>query len=193
MASAISANLTRAPGSARRITSSVLKACALALCLPLVGCGNQSMSDLHAYSEQVLARKSKKIEPLPEIKPYEVYTYQSSRNRDPFEPLFQDVPEQAPLVSNSKIKPDTNRNREELEAFALDSLRMVGTLEQKDQTWGLVVNPDGTVYRAQVGNYVGKNHGKIISILEDRIELTEIVPDGLGGYEERDAALALTE
>lgn len=167
---------------------------ALLLCLPLVGCGSSSMDDLRAYTESILSRESPPIEPLPEIKPYEVYAYQSADRKDPFESFIADEPEeQVEAASTSGIAPDPNRNREELEAFALDSLRMVGTVEKTSNIWGIVRAADGTVYQVQVNNYMGRNHGKVTGILEDRIELTEIIPDGTGGWQEREASLALIE
>lgn len=155
------------------------------------GCGIGDMQDLESHVETVLARPGKDIDPPPEIKPYDAYAYQSSLSVDPFEPLFQEVPEPEPEPEVTGLQPDRDRNKEELEEFTLDSLRMVGTLVQNEQTWGLVVNPDGTVYRVRVGNYMGKNHGKILNVLEDRIELMEIVQRPQGGWEEREAALAL--
>lgn len=91
------------------------------------------------------------------------------------------------------MRPDSNRPREALEAFPLDTLRMVGTLDQGGQSWGLVRANDGTIHRVQPGNYLGQNHGRIANITEYEIELVEIVPDGLGGWIERQASLALSE
>jgi Tfp pilus assembly protein PilP len=85
------------------------------------------------------------------------------------------------------------RNREELEEFELDSLRMVGTMEDTTDHWGIIVDTDGIVHRVSVGNYMGMNIGKIVNIFEDRIELREIVKNNQGRWEERQAALALTE
>jgi type IV pilus assembly protein PilP len=153
------------------------------------------MSDLQSWVSQVLARKSRKIEPLPEIKPYEVYAYASKAARDPFESFVKDEPErpEEQVQITSGIHPDFDRNREELEAFPLDSLRMVGTVEKDQDIWGIILASEGTIYRIQVGNYMGRNHGKISNIQEDRVELTEIIPDGLGGWQERQASLALVE
>ena len=91
------------------------------------------------------------------------------------------------------ISPDFNRRREELEGFTLDAIRMVGILEQSGVTWGLVKTKEGTIHRVKTGNYMGQNHGRINQITEDKIELTEIVQDGTGGYSERQASLALAE
>ena len=77
--------------------------------------------------------------------------------------------------------------------FAITSVSMMGTLEREGSTWAIVRSPDSIIHRIGVGNYIGKNHGKIIGISEDRIELKEIVPDGQGGWSERDASLALLE
>lgn len=165
----------------------------LATFVGLAACSAGSMQDLESYAQRVLARKSRQIEPLPELKPYEGYEYQSAEARDPFEPFFQQEEEATAVASASGIKPDFNRNKEELEAYPLDSLRMVGTLTQDNTMWGIVKSPDGIVHRVQVGNYMGKNYGKITNILEDRIELAEIIPDGRGGWVENDASLALVE
>ncbi|MFB3084100.1 MAG: pilus assembly protein PilP, partial [Gammaproteobacteria bacterium] len=74
-----------------------------------------------------------------------------------------------------------------------DSLRMVGLLEDTDDQWGIIVDPDGTIHRVKVGNYMGRNIGKITNIYEDRIELREVVQDSQGRWTERTAALALVE
>ena len=152
------------------------------------------MSDLESYANEVLSRPGGEVEPLPEIKPYEIYTYASSGGVDPFS-RFDVEPEvqEKQQASNNGIQPDFNRIREELESATLDSLRMVGTLEQNEQRWAIVRSPDGVIHRVQVGNYLGKNHGRIQSIDESGIGLVEIIPDGLGGWQEREASLALVE
>lgn len=160
------------------------------------GCSTGSMEDLRAYTERVLGRKSKKVERIPDLKPYEVYAYASGIDdgKDPFEPFFKDEPEKPQNTAKTGgLQPDFNRNREELESFPLDTLRMVGTLERDNQIWGLVLNSEGSIFRVQVGNYMGRNHGKITSIMEDSVDLMEITPDGLGGFQERQAAMALVE
>ncbi len=171
-----------------------VKVVALALLgLSLVACENKGMGDLESYTQQILVRKSRKIAPLPEIRPYEVYAYQSGEAKDPFQPFFTEEPEQLQRTSSGGLQPDFNRNREELESFPLDTLRMVGTIEQGGESWGIVQSSDSSVHRVQLDNYMGRNHGKIINIQEDSIELIEIAPDGLGGWVERSASLALVE
>ena len=95
----------------------------------------------------------------------------------------------------SGVRPDPNRVREELEKYALASLRMVGTVStgNSGELWALISAPDGVVPRVRKGNYLGNNHGKITNISEQRIDLKEIVPDGPGRWQERESFLSLTQ
>lgn len=174
--------------------STLVTACWLALGLSLSGCSGSNTQDLQQFVEKTRSQQHSKIEPLPEFKPYETFLYQAGDLRSPFDP---GVPGQTEQIltgsSNGGIHPDANRPREPLEDFPLDTLRMVGTLEQHGQSWGLVLATDGTIHRVQPGNYLGQNHGKIKRITEFEIDVTEIVPDGLGGWMERPASLALSE
>jgi type IV pilus assembly protein PilP len=164
----------------------------LALSLLVGGCLNNDMTDLTNYVKEVKSRKQGDIEPLPEIKQIETFTYAAAGRRSPFVPEER---QDEPTVANegNGLMPDPNRRKEELEGYELDSLRMVGTLEQLAETWALVRTQENTIYRVKSGNYLGKNHGQITQIAESKIELTEIIPDGQGGYRERQASLALSE
>jgi len=175
-----------------RMRAVILLLTVLALLPLLVGCVNDSISDLRQFTDEVKARPAGRIPPLPEIKQVETYTYLSEGKRDPFLPEAGEEEEVQELADNG-IRPDLLRRKEELEEFPLDSIRMVGTLQQQDEIWGLVVSKDGTIFRVRPGNYMGENHGYITGIQEDKIELKEIVPDGRGRYTERQASLALSE
>lgn len=159
------------------------------------------MGDLEQYKKEVLARPGSKVKPLPEIKPYETYSYQSGAvaERDPFESIDQSTMEEISLASNdvgltkeleSELK---NRNREELETFELDSLRMTGTLEDQGGRWAIILDPDQIVHRVKVGNYMGRNSGKVTNIFEDKIEIRELVRDRQGRWVERQASITLTD
>ena len=162
----------------------------LAAALALGGCADDSMRDLKAFVEEVKARPGGPIKPVPEFKPAETYAYASGDRRSPF--IVQEAEtEPTQAVAGTGPRPDPNRRREELEQFPLDTLRMVGILEQNNEIWGLVQSKEKTIYRVQPDNYMGQNHGKINRITEDQIELTELIPDGIGGYIERRATLAL--
>ncbi|CAA9890895.1 Pilus assembly protein PilP (fragment) [Candidatus Methylobacter favarea] len=160
----------------------------------LAGCGNDDFSDLNQFISEVKARPKEPIEPLPAIKVIEPFIFAPEGLRDPFKALEQ--PEQNGKNDNttgSGIRPDTSRRKEDLENYPLDGLRMVGTVAMQQNLWGLVKASDGIIYRVQVGNYMGKNYGKIIRIGSDKIELMEIVPDKPGLWREQQASLALAE
>ena len=166
--------------------------------LMLGGCLSDDMASLQSYAEEIKARKGGYIEPLPEIKPVERYLYQSVSRRDPFSSNFRDDDQPSSVVVDSEQQRSLQRevrerNKEELEHFELDGLRMVGTLELASSLWGVVQDPDGTIYRVKEGNYMGRNYGKILSISEEKIELREIVKDLQGAWEERQAAVALSD
>ena len=167
----------------------VILACGL-----LLACSDESTIDLELYVEEVKNRQKSSIEPLPEFDPYQSFAYDAYDLRDPFtEPTFSKPRAAALLPAGNGIAPDFDRPREPLEEFALDSLRMVGTLEQSGETWALLNDTDGTIHRVQPGNYAGQNHGKIVRVTEFDVELTEIVPDGIGGWVERQASITISE
>jgi len=166
----------------------VLLACAA---LALAGCSKPDMSDLKAFVDEVKARPPGGVSPAPELVEVETFLYVPGERRDPFVPQVEAAGESTAVV-DSGIGPDLNRRQEELENHSLDSLRMVGTLEQEDQTWGLVKTNDGTIHRVSVGNYMGRNHGRIVEIGEDKIKLVELIQIG-SGYREQEAALGLGE
>jgi len=164
-------------------------AVALILALTLSGCLQQDMSDLTTYVEEVKARPASGISPPPEPAEVDTFLYIAADRRDPFEPQT-DIEERSETVVESGLSPDFNRSKEELEHYPLDSLRMVGTLEQEEGAWGLVQTQDGTIHRVARGNYMGQNHGRIVQIAEDQIKLVELVQIG-SGYQEQEAALGL--
>ncbi len=171
------------------------------LAVTTTACVNSDMSDLQAYADQVRSRKGTKVEKLPEIKPYERYLYQSSKKglRDPFATIFDVQQKDAEkIVVNSAEQQRLydelhSRNKEELEQFEIDDLRMVGTISREENMWGVVIDPDGIIYRIKSGNYLGRNAGKIMNIFEDRIEVREIISTSQGAWEERQATMALYE
>ena len=151
----------------------------------LAGCSGRD-ADLNNFIEATKKEPGGRVEPLPEIKPYDSYVYSSASMRSPF------VPGGSRGAANGP-RPEVQRNREFLEQFSLDTLKMVGTLKLNGQNYGLVQVADGRVQRVLVGNHLGQNDGRITEIAPNKISLTELVPDGLGGYIERPAALALNE
>ena len=151
------------------------------------GCSG-GQSDLQKWIAETKKKPGGRIKPLPEVKPYETYTYSAANLRSPFQPQG---PNNAGGQAN--LRPSSRRNREFLENFPLDSMKMVGTFKVSGNFYGLVKSKDGLVHKVQPGNYLGQNDGKITQISGSRISLVEIIPDGLGGYIERPASLALSD
>lgn len=154
----------------------------------LAGC-SQDISELQSFIAQTKSAHVGSVDPIPQFKPYESFSYSAAELRDPFVSTV-DLDEDD-TTKTSLLNPDSTRPREPLEVFPLDTLSMVGTLEQNAQQWGLIKDPQNIVHRVQVGHYMGQSEGRIIEIDESAIYLVEIVPDGIGGYIERDASIAI--
>jgi type IV pilus assembly protein PilP len=167
---------------------SALRVLAVALACTVYGVLSACSSadeDLQRFIEDTKKEPGGRVEPLPEIKPYETFVYADSDMRSPFMP--------GPTGGPSGLRPDPKRNREFLEQFSLDTLKMVGTLRLGGLMYGLVQTRDGLVHRVSVGEHMGQAEGRITEITPAKISLIEIVPDSLGGYMERPAALGLNE
>jgi type IV pilus assembly protein PilP len=168
---------------------SILKRAALCAGIVSLAACSQDISDLQSFIAQTKSAHVGSVKPLPQFKPYESFSYTAADLRDPFVATV-DL-EEDETTKTSILNPDSTRPREPLEAFPLDTLSMVGILEQNDQQWGLIKDPKNLVHRVQVGQYMGQSEGRIIEINESAIYLVEIVPDGIGGYIERDASIAI--
>lgn len=167
----------------------------LPLAMILTGCSDAT-SDLVEFARQVKSQPPGRIEPIPEFQPYQNFEYTSQDLRDPFRLIDSRRPDENSEEINQNStgpKPIIDRPREPLEEFPLDTLRLKGTLTKDGTIWGLIFAPDNTVHRVLEGHYIGQNHGRITLVADDKIELTEIVPDGLGNYIERSSAVALIE
>jgi type IV pilus assembly protein PilP len=158
---------------------------ALAVAAALAACTSAD-DELERFIVETKKEPGGRVEPLPEVKPYQTFAYSATALRSPF------VPGGA-AGSSPNVRPDVKRNREFLEQFSLDTLRMVGTLRLAGVYYGLVQTKDGLVHRVVPGNHMGQADGRVTDVSASKISLIEIVPDGLGGYMERPAALALNE
>jgi len=162
----------------------------------LSGCG-EGIGDLRQFVQEIRAKPPGRIEPIPEFQPYQNFEYTSHDLRDPFKLVdFRrpELDEEELGKLSDGLRPEIDRVKEPLEDFPLDTLRLKGTIDDKQGIkWGLIFAPDNTIHRVIEGNYLGQNHGRIISVSDQTIELTEIVPDGLGNYIERSSAITLIE
>ena len=166
-----------------RITGKASLVCAVLAGLVAAGCSSGE-SDLQKWIAATKKKPGGRIQALPEVKPYETYV----KMRSPFQPQGAGA-----VNGQASLRPSSRRNREFLEGFSLDTLKMVGTFKVGSSFYGLVQSKDGLVHKVQPGNYLGQNDGKVTEITGGKISLVEIIPDGLGGYIERPASLALSD
>jgi len=159
--------------------------------LSLAACGPQQ-DDLNRYIAEVKERPATPIPPIPAVRTYTPYKYEGLLGRDPFRTSTSEGSDQVASGGPAKgPRPDLQRPREYLERFELDTLVMVGTFAKEASEWALVKDPDGVVHRVAVGNYMGKNHGKVSGISNDEVQLSEFIADGAGGWLVREASIAL--
>jgi type IV pilus assembly protein PilP len=168
-----------------RKPASLLLSLLVATAATLAGCSSGD-DDLQNFITETNKEAGGRVEPLPEVKAQPTFTYADMNLRSPFMPT-------SPNASNPNLRPDAHRNREFLEGFSLDTMKMVGSIQQGGTIFGLIQTKEGLVHRVVVGNYIGQNDGKITAITPAKIEVREIVPDGLGGYIERPTGLALND
>lgn len=170
---------------------------ALIACVGLSGCASSDgFADLDRFMKEVDSKPRGKIEPLPEVQVYRSFTYGAANLRSPFLPPEEVVMKDIQIEkAQSNVKPDLDRPKEVLESFALGELKMVGTL-RRDQTpvlWVLIADNAGGIHMAKDGQYMGKNHGRIVEVADDRMSLVEIVPNGHGGWLERPRTITLDD
>ncbi len=163
-------------------TKPLLLAIAVSL---LAGC-TSGTREVEMWVEEVKAQPAPPLDPLPVMKQFETYEYAAQGMRDPFSAPTPDK-------DGGPGGPDDKRRKEALEAYPLDSLDMVGTIGSGGSLLGLVMAPDRVTYRVRPGNYLGQNDGRITAVFDDRIEMVELVPDGAGGWLERQAKIALED
>ena len=157
----------------------------------LAACDGDSHSDLKKELSDLSKDLRGKIAPLPVVKPYEPVPYQALDMPDPFgSAKIELVTESA--GTGGGLKPDLNRPKEPLESVPLESLKMVGVLQQGKLNFALV-RADNSLYRVKIGNYMGQNFGVITNILENQVQLRELVQDAAGDWTERQSTLQLQE
>jgi type IV pilus assembly protein PilP len=166
----------------------------IAAALLLTACSGEEFGDLKAELNEKSKDFRGRVDPLPQVKPYEPVPYTAEGVVDPFRPDRIDVAgaPRSPRSDLSKMAPDLNRPKEPLEAFPLESLQMLGTIMQNRETFALV-KAGPNLYRIKKGNYLGLNFGIVTGIDEVAINLKELVQDGQGEWVERASALQLLE
>ncbi len=153
----------------------------------LMACDTGGYSDLETFVSNSSAGMHGQVDPLPEVKSYAFFTYEAFEIPSPFVPRKNEQIQD----SGGGIKPDLDRRKEFLEGFPLESLEMVGSLEQDKKIYGVIKTPEGNLLRVGVGNYLGQDYGEIKQISESEIELRELVQDGVNEWTERISTLML--
>jgi type IV pilus assembly protein PilP len=155
--------------------------------LSLTACSMGGMDDLQTFVNETGKDMQGKIEPLPAVKAYEPFTYNAFDLPDPFKPR------KLSTGGGSGMQPDLNRPKEPLEAFSLETLKMVGMMNRNGVTHAVIKTPDNAVYHVKKGNYAGQNFGLITQITDSQVTLREIVQDSAGDWSERTSTLILQE
>jgi type IV pilus assembly protein PilP len=163
----------------------------LLLVLLVTGCQQKEKENLSQFVADAGNMKAKEIEPLPNIKPVEVFAYSAQEFAEPFN--VENLKPKQVVSARSGVGPDTNRRREPLENYPLDSLTMVGTLFRDNERRVVIKTPEGAVQTAVVGNYIGQNYGKIEAIDENEIVVKEQVLNSAGTWVGRDASIKVAQ
>lgn len=154
----------------------------------LVACSGDKGDDLDKFMATAANDMGKNVEPLPEVLPYSPLQYNADGVlSDPFK---------ARKAANKSgaLQPNTNRPKEALEAYPLESLKYVGSLSKNKLTYALIKTPDNTVQQVKIGNYMGPNFGLVTKIDDTSISLKEITQDDLtGDWVERTTSINLQE
>lgn len=157
--------------------------------LSLTACSGSGHDDLTQFVKDSGNNLRGKVEALPEMRPYQPFAYNAYDLPDPFKPRRL-----KPSAGGSGgAQPDMNRPKEPLESFALETLKMVGVLKQKNAIYAVIKTPENTIYRVRTGNYLGQNFGKVVAITDTEVKLKETVQDSTGDWAERDSTLTLQE
>jgi len=158
----------------------------------LTACTGEEFGDLKAELKDKTKDLRGRIEPLPVVKPYEPVPYKVFDQADPFSSAKIELVTKSASTGGGGLKPNLNRPKEPLEAYPLESLKMVGVLQQKNANFALV-KADTSLYRVKVGNYLGQNFGVITTITDSQIQLRELIQDAVGDWTERQSTLQLLE
>jgi type IV pilus assembly protein PilP len=160
--------------------------------LGLAGCGGEQHSDLRQFVKDSDNMPRGSIEPLPEVKAYVPFEYAAHDLVDPFVARQIEAPK-PPRPNPNDPRLDPNRRKGPLEAFPLENLKMVGTLQQKKDVFALIKTPDNNLYRVKAGDFIGQNFGRITDINESALKLKELIQDSGSDWKEEERTLLLQE
>jgi type IV pilus assembly protein PilP len=158
------------------------------------GCGSGEHEDIKQWMADSSRDMKGRAPPLPELKPFPIVSYEGSRASDPFSDMRMEPEKKEGTGINS---PDFNRPREQLESFPLESLQLIGVISKtKGGARHALIQVDSVVYQVTKGNYIGQNFGRIVSVTDTEVEVTETLLDPSGqtsNWVGRKASLQLQE
>lgn len=165
----------------------------LAAALLLAGCSDSDVREVRDWMAQVQKDTRPSVKPLPEPKDFIPYAYDGKDAVDPFNAnkLLAELARSA-ATSNNPNRPDTNRAKELLENYPLDTMKMVGSMQKAGVIYALV-QIDRAVYQVRSGMRVGQNFGLVTRVNENAIDIREVVQDAGGDWVERMSRLELQE
>ena len=159
----------------------------------LLGACSSDQDELRQWMEQQRREVKPSVTPLQPPKKFDPQPYNSAQAVDPFSTQKLTVAlKQEARQPNSLLSAELNRRKEPLEAYPMDSMSMVGSVNKQGQPFALL-RVDALLYQVKVGDYLGQNYGKILRIAETEVALREIVQDAAGEWIERPATLQLQE
>ncbi len=177
----------------KHIGNQISRVAGMALVAVMLSACSENMDDLDTYIASVKERPADPIPPIPPVKIYTPYDYDGLTGRDPFIPSTSEGSDDVSSSTGDGPQPDFERSKEYLERYELDTLAMVGTFSKDTSSWALLRDPEGVIHRVLVGNYIGKNHGKVVSVSSTQVGLSELISDGANGWLVREASIALGE
>ena len=169
-----------------------IRAALIAAVVLLAACGEERSTEVRKELDAMAKDLRGRVDPLPQVKSYEPVPYKGESMLDPFVPGRIVVAQAAGAGGGGGFQPDLNRPKEPLEAFPLEGITMVGTLEQNKDMYALV-KAGSNLFRVKKGNYMGQNFGQITAIDENQISLKEVVQDSGGDWVERSTSLQMQE
>lgn len=169
---------------------------ALTISLLLAGCTSSGQDELRAWMQSERNGIKPSVQPIPEPTKFEPQAYSVEQQLPPFSSeklasVLRGSPN-TPVANAALIEPELARRKQPLEAFPLDTMTMVGSLNRAGELVALV-KVDKLLYQVKAGSYLGQNFGRVTRITETEVVLREIVQDSAGEWTERPAALQLVE
>jgi type IV pilus assembly protein PilP len=157
----------------------------------LFSCVEVELEDLKTF----VADSKSKIYPIndkiPQLKQIEALTYTGNETRNPFTKPKAEVVTPVASAPKSCPQPNFKRKKQALEVYSLDNLIMRGTLLINEELWALVQASGGEIHKVKPGYYLGLNHGKVLEVTKDKIELLELASDRDGCWQERITQITL--